>query len=148
MKIKICSQFLILLISFGITARAEAPPPPIELDLVIEIKYERDIETEINQWLDALSICESNGNEIAINPRDLDGTASLGLYQFKRATWKYYLEKYGLSPLTSEGIEDLEESIWNGKLQRTVVRRMVDDPKVRWESEFPQCVKRLGLPPR
>ena len=137
---KLCTQLLILLIlTLGIPVYAESPAPPIEIELVLTAVYTRDLEAEIQAWLKSLETCESNGNERAINPMDTDGTESVGLYQFKYSTWKHYLKKYGM---------DSQTSIWEGKLQRQVVRRMVDDPDVRWGNEFPSCVKKLGIPPR
>lgn len=94
------------------------------------------IPTPRSIWLDKLVMCESGGDPNAINPIDLDGTASLGLLQFKVGTFLMYLDRY-----------EMEGELMDGEVQKAIVRRMMDDPKVRWENEFPDCVRLLGRPP-
>lgn len=88
-------------------------------------------------WLQLLEICESGGNPEALNPVDRDGTASHGLLQFKDSTFEMYRLRYGLG--------DVE--LYDPEAQRTIVRYMMDDPRVNWEREFPDCVNKLGRPP-
>jgi hypothetical protein len=87
-------------------------------------------------WLDALIMCESGGNPGAVNPLDLDGTASYGLLQFKPSTFDMYQKRYGI-----------EGELMDPEAQKSIVRRMMDDDVVRWQNEFPDCVRKLGWPP-
>lgn len=89
------------------------------------------------EWIQKIEICESSGNPGAINIIDVDGTSSYGLYQFKPGTFAMYLKRYGLTG-----------DIMDGAAQRAVFAKMIDDPKVRWETEFPDCVRKHGRPPR
>jgi hypothetical protein len=96
--------------------------------------------------IDQLLMCESSGNQNAINPRDLDGTPSYGLFQFKPSTWKLYVKKYDLFEWERFDEVDWHNTMMNGELQRIVVELMFRDPQVRLRTrEFPGCSKKLGL---
>lgn len=110
-------------------------------------------------WLLRLRLCESGDSQNAINPKDLDGTESAGLYQFKHTppslrvgkrpnTWQYYVQKYDLFGWQAWEDADWENALMSGWHQHQVLIRMLSDPDVKWTQEFPACVKRLGLPPR
>lgn len=90
-------------------------------------------------WLGALEWCESRGRVQAVNPKDRDNTPSYGLLQFKPATFNYYAEKYGIAT-TSKGYMD-------GGVQELIVEQMILKG-VDWSQQFPDCTKRLGLPPK
>lgn len=95
-------------------------------------------------WISALEWCESAGRNDAINKEDLDGTPSYGAFQFKPGTFSHYVNKYNIE------VERKESDLYtfmNYNTQRKIVARMIDDPGVRWESEFPWCIKKLGRPP-
>lgn len=101
---------------------------------------------DLSYLIDRLMECESGGNQHALNPVDLDGTPSNGLFQFKRSTWKFYIKKYNLFGWQNFNEADWENTLWVGDLQRIVVERMFVDPDVRLRSrEFPDCAKRIGL---
>lgn len=89
-------------------------------------------------WVSVLEWCESRGVKTAINPMDRDGTPSYYSFQFKPATFEYYREKYGLP----------EADISDYNTQKEIVRRMIGDPDVQWNQEFPDCVRKHGLPPK
>lgn len=89
-------------------------------------------------WLGRLEQCESGGNPSAINPRDLDGTPSYGLLQFKPGTYYEFSKLYGLS--TSTNYMDAPQ-------QQEIVEQMIVRGGVDWHQQFPACTKRLGLPP-
>lgn len=89
-----------------------------------------------NEWLDKLVTCESGGRPGAINPMDRDGTASYGLLQFKPSTFAAYSKRYKIPGQLMDPVA-----------QRSITLRMMDDPTVRWQNEFPACVRKLGLPP-
>lgn len=91
---------------------------------------------EREEWLAKLEMCESSGRPEAVNPNDLDGTPSYGLLQFKPSTFELFQKKY-----------EIEGELMDPDAQRAIVRKMMDDPSVRWENQFPACVKRLGRPP-
>jgi len=92
---------------------------------------------EQEAWLKRLEMCESTGNPNAINPNDLDNTPSYGLLQFKPSTFAEFSKAYGI-----------EGELMDPDAQRAIVRRMMHDPSVNWHQQFPDCVRRLGLPPQ
>ena len=90
------------------------------------------------EWLLALEWCESRGRPSAVNPNDRDNTPSYGLLQFKPSTFDFFTKAYGLP----------EKELMDPDAQRAIVRRMMQDPSIRWENQFPDCVKRhIGRPP-
>jgi len=89
------------------------------------------------EWIKKLEICESSGNPKAINPKDRDGTPSYGSFQFKPSTFDMYSKRYGTLG-----------KLMDRKSQYEIVVRMMDDPAVRWQNEFPDCVRKLGTPPK
>lgn len=113
--------------------------------------------TEEEEWLERLVMCESSGNPEAINEEDLDGTPSYGLLQFKPSTFWMFAEAYGIvhrqyEPDTAY-MPDMSIGSWYDVMmapeyQRAIVRRMMRDPSVKWENQFPGCVRKLGLPPQ
>ena len=110
---------------------------------VLAVKIEED---KVSELIDKLMMCESGGNQNALNPADTDGTPSNGLFQFKRTTWKYYVKKYDMFEWQNFDEADWENTMWSGDLQREVVERMFIDPDVRLRTtEFPDCSKKLGL---
>ena len=116
-----------------------------EQTVVIEEKVIKKIEDPTQylqnlsreEWLEKLVSCESGGNPNAINLVDLDGTSSHGILQFKDTTFEMYKLRYGLG--------DVE--LYDPIAQKTIVRLMMDDSKVRWQNEFPDCVRKYGFPP-
>lgn len=98
-------------------------------------------------WLYALEWCESRGDLTAINPKDKDGTPSYYSFQFKPSTLKYYGQMYGL---IEEEISNkvLMEKLKSYELQKSIVTEMILDPGIKWRQQFPDCVKKLGLPPK
>lgn len=88
-------------------------------------------------WIGKLALCESGDNDLAINPMDTDGTASLGTFQFKVSTYEWLLDKYDIIPAP----------IFSSTTQRAIVRRMINDPQIKIHRQFPTCVKKIGLPP-
>ena len=101
-----------------------------------------------DRWIEKLSYCESGHNQNAINPRDLDGTPSLGEFQFKVGTWKYYVKKYDLFNWKNWEEADWQNSLMSGWHQEVVLTYMIYDKEVDFSHEFPQCVRLNGLPPR
>ena len=98
-------------------------------------------------WIRALEWCESRGNVNAVNPKDKDSTPSYYSWQFKPGTFRSYGEKYGVieKDLTDEEIM-IEIKDWNH--QEKIMEYMVNDKGIKWEHEFPDCVKRkVGRPP-
>ena len=116
--------------------------PKVEIQTLVP-EYDHKRET----WISALEWCESNGNNNAINEKDLDGTASYFAFQFKPSTFKHFAIKYGLLPANLE-YEDYFNWMSVYEKQREIVRRMIDDPEVKWSQQFPACTKKIGLPPK
>jgi len=60
---------------------------------------------------------ESNGNERAVNPEDVDGRPKYGLLQFDSRTFKHYcVDRY-----------ELPNDIWNGDIQKTCCDNMISE---------------------
>ena len=97
-------------------------------------------------WIRALEWCESNGVETSINKVDKDGTPSYYSFQFKPGTFRYYGEKYGTQ---EKGLTyaEIMENMKSYEAQKIIVEKMIFDKEVKWRNEFPDCVRKLGLPP-
>lgn len=116
------------------TAVAQATQQPIER---VEL---RQVDTLVLQeaWISKLANCESGDYDHAINPKDTDGTASLGTFQFKVTTYEWLLNKYDIPTAP----------IFSSTTQRAIVRRMINDPQIDISKQFPHCSKLLGMPLR
>ncbi len=89
-------------------------------------------------WKSSLEYCESRGDPNAINEEDLDGTPSYGSFQFKPSTLDYFADKYGIATTT----------VMDYEVQNAVVIQMIlHRDEIRWDRQFPWCVKKLGSPP-
>ena len=98
-------------------------------------------------WRYVLEWCECRGDHGAINPKDKDGTPSYYAFQFKPGTFKYYGELYEVIPKDLKEAE-LMESLKSYELQKAIVGYMILDPKINWLQQFPDCVRKNGLPPK
>jgi len=109
--------------------------PPEEL---IEIENQK-----INQLFEELVMCESSNNELAINRKDSDGTASFGLLQWKPETFRRLAVKYGI-------IGEKADWNWimtlvfdrrvNKKIFVEVMKDTTENPYLLW----PICCKKIG----
>lgn len=108
---------------------AEAPLPPQGSTMPQDAR-----QIQIDTFIAKLRNCESGGNDEALNPVDLDGTPSKGRFQFKDTTFTHFAKKYDI-PVTS---------VWNGDEQEKILRRMIDDPKVKLQNQFPDCYRKYG----
>jgi hypothetical protein len=98
-------------------------------------------------WSYALEDCESAGNESAINPRDLDGTPSYYSFQFKPSTFLGFGIHYGILA-TGTTPAQLKVAMRDYPTERKLVEAMVHDGKnINWHRQFPDCVRKLGMPP-
>ena len=138
----------------GFPQKVETPTTTAQV--VQEAKFIQNIEViplvpklthEQEVWLYALEWCESRGVKTAINPQDNDGTPSYYSFQFKPDTFTNYGIKYGLIESTTSP-ETLRERLKSYKDQRDIVTHMIHDKSVNWHQQFPDCVRRNGLPPR
>lgn len=103
-----------------------------------------------NVWLHALEWCESRGKQSAVNPEDRDGTPSYYSFQFKPSTFKAYALRYELlEPSELDTAEELMAQMSVYENQKAIVTEMLNDPKVRWNNEFPDCtMRKVGMPPK
>ncbi len=131
--IKLSIAFILLLIILSIPLLAHSDSPPQNAKTLNLTHFQASQEV----WIDKLGWCESRNNAYAINPKDLDGTASLGQYQFKKTTFLWLLNKYDI-PVAP---------IFASSTQREIVRHMINDPSIKIRQQFPDCVRRIGLPP-
>ncbi len=116
--------------------------------LVVEVE---DIRVELSHrketWISALEWCESSAQMDVINPKDKDGTPSYYSFQFKPDTFKMYGERYGLIKKNLSH-EEIMEKMKDYNLSKNTMRKMVEDPRVKWEKEFPDCIlRKIGRPP-
>lgn len=150
MRYYIILALLALLVLFAIPFVESPVPPSIDpqSQLAIAAPLEVIVVQNKDDWLDDLERCESSGNPNAVNLVDKDGTASYGPYQFKPETLAVYGVKYGYL-LVGTTPEELLQSgrIFERDLQRDVVRGMTIDADVDLTNEFPDCVRKLGMPP-
>ena len=86
--------------------------------------------------------CESAGNPLAVNPKDTDGTPSWGCLQFKPSTLKMYAERYGLADTENWEWVDTQNFLYDCDFQSQIFLRMLKDPLVRFQNEFPACYKK------
>lgn len=128
-------MFLISLLLF---AHVISNPATSTSPVTLKIEPQAPTSIELDNYLVKLATCESGGSWTALNPKDLDGTASKGKFQFKDGTFDYFSARYGVATT----------SIWNGDEQEEIVRFMTQDPKVNMHLQFPDCVRKLGLPPK
>ena len=87
-----------------------------------------------------LSFCESGFNENALNKKDLDGTASYGLMQFKPSTLLLYGRKYGILPDIEPA--EIQNIIYDGELQLRIAAEMIKNEGHKekwWLQQFPSC---------
>lgn len=141
-------SFGIALFFLGTTAGAwalayaqEKPPAPEPAAYVDPLTHRQEV------WIDALEWCESKAIDSAINKVDRDGTPSYYNFQFKPDTFEYYGKMYEVLPKEMTAAA-ARTAMASSTLQMEVVRAMVADSKhIDWHTQFPDCTKRLGLPP-
>lgn len=87
-----------------------------------------------------LRLCESGGKDEAVNPKDLDNTASYGRYQMKPGTMFEWGTKYKI--LTDIEPTEIMNVIMDGELQEEILIKVVEDnwkdPHF-WGHQFPAC---------
>jgi hypothetical protein len=98
--------------------------------------------TKVRELVDGLEVCESRGDEKAINWVDRDGTASFGCLQFKPTTFKRYGLKYGFFG-EKVGDDWLMTKIFDCELQKQIGMRMIEDKEVDKNNEWPVCWNRI-----
>lgn len=102
--------------------------------------------TKQDKWISDLMYCESRNDTLAVNPKDLDGTASYSLFQWKPSTFKAYVKKYDLFDWQTWEKADWWNAMFSDYHQMTVIQYMINDLSIKWNKEFPWCVKKIGLP--
>lgn len=105
------------------------------------------INVALEEWKQDMRICESSDNPNAINEVDLDGTASIGLWQFKIGTWKSWNQKYQVFPVYEWDEADYWNTIYSREHQDAIIDAALEDPTMDWAWHFPGCIKKHGLPP-
>ena len=86
--------------------------------------------------MQALAVCESGGNEKALNPND-GGTRSVGILQFKDATFRGFMKRFSFVIPPA--------SIWDAETQMALARRMILEPQ-GWR-HWKNCSLQIGLLP-
>lgn len=130
--------FYVLRDNFSLGAVLEQSEPIVE-------EMERD-----PIWTANMTACESSGDQSVINPEDLDGTASYGLWQFKPDTFRGFVRKYDLWDHEAWDEADWQNNLMSGHHQSIVIDHMLRDPDLGWKtwrySLFPDCIHRHGMP--
>lgn len=122
----------------GDTTEATTTPQIVRVQPITPSPKSFELSRAQKAWLGALEWCESNGVEAAINPKDVDGTPSLGLLQFKPSTFRSFSKLYGIAAT----------STMNADIQEEIVTQMILRGGVNWRKQFPVCTSKLGLPPK
>lgn len=89
-------------------------------------------------WVRKLEMCESSGHPTSINPKDLDGTASYGILQFKKSTFDSYARRYGVK------VSNFTDPAQQEAVLTAMLLHYTD---INWHHQFPDCVSKLGMPP-
>ncbi len=97
----------------------------------------------LEKWLDALSFAES-GNRARIVHQDLDGRYYYGCLQFRMKTFRFFVDKFGLTP-SPAGSDVMELTYDCGFQKRLAVRMILDNPE-NWK-HWRNTAQRIGLPP-
>ena len=134
-----------IVIATAVFTKTRDHVPPV--NTAVEEHKDASLEHRREVYIHALEWCESRGYNNAINEMDRDGTASYYNFQWKPSTFKYYSVKY---KVLSADLEEADYFNWMGdyEMQHSILKKMLDDPKVVWQNEFPDCVnKKVGRPP-
>lgn len=110
--------------------------PIVVQNLPILVTTSSKVTTSTEKWIIDLRWCESRNHDDALNPVDVDGTPSKGRFQFKDTTFYNFARIYKIKVT----------SVWNGDEQEIILRRMIKDKSVNLAKQFPDCVRKLGLP--
>ena len=144
--------------SFKYAVHLVQDPAAVEAPIV-PTTIEPQLTHAQDTWMRALEGCESRGIPEAVNPEDRDGTPSYGAWQFKPDTFWYYAELYDVDTpnlqeqIDTEPVVDGKQSLtspsFDRKYQRLVLKQMIlHRDEIKWTQQFPDCVRKLGLPPR
>lgn len=124
-----------LLISLGVLIGNRVIAPRTMQEAAAINGYTPD---RIQRIVDALILCESQGNPRAINPLDKDGTASWGILQFKPTSLRMYGIKYGYFG-EKVSWDWVATKLFDGELQKQIARQMITDPTIDKYNEWPVC---------
>ena len=92
--------------------------------LLSSVPVQAEELSPMDVWLNELSWCESRDNPNALNPKD-PVTRSVGLYQFKDATFLRYAKKYNFYGDVSD--KEILSNIWDPKAQKVMTRNMIQE---------------------
>lgn len=77
-----------------LSSLSENPSPARVRDAIVWLVNNNGGDEKMMDDMLSIAFCESSFNVKAYNPKDSDGTPSIGLYQFKERTFYYFAEKY------------------------------------------------------
>ena len=104
------------------------------------VQANESVNPIVEKILSKLRPCESSSLDSAINPKDLDNTASYGRYQFKPSTMLEWGVKYGV--LTDIEPNEIMNVIMDGELQEIILIKVLENnwqKKDFWKHQFPAC---------
>lgn len=146
----VAAAIAVLLLIPAVVLHSEAKAPePIVIYVPVEVPAAPDpkLLTHAQEiWISALEWCESQGYPAAVNELDNDGTPSYYSYQFKPGTFRGFGELYGVIP-KGQTHEQIMSLMKDTALQRQIVRDMIKDKTVDLRTQFPGCIRKIGLPP-
>ena len=129
---------ILTFLAVPLKASKSAPPrldPPTVGELLDSIK-----DSRLKRIMTELGACESGHDPKAVNPEDLDGTPSLGWYQFKPSTLYEEGKRYKI--LNDIEPNEIENIIFDTQTQFSVAFAMIADRGTQrsfWQSQFPGC---------
>jgi len=106
----------------------EIPPYPMPNTSIVEV-------------VNKLAICESGGDPTAINWDD-GGSPSYSILQFKKGTFRHFVDRYDLLPNAEEA--EWENFLMDGEFQRYLAYRMIEEDKDALR-HWTNCSKKLKL---
>ncbi len=109
-----------------------------EQEELIEIKNQK-----INKLFEDLVMCESSNNELAINRKDSDGTASFGLLQWKPETFRRLAIKYGIIGEKADW-NWIMTLIFDRKVNKKIFVEVMKDKTENPYNLWPICCKKIG----
>ncbi|MCM8808512.1 MAG: hypothetical protein NC926_11375 [Candidatus Omnitrophica bacterium] len=105
----------------------------------------KDIEEQeiINKKFEELINCESSNNELAINRKDSDGTASFGLLQWKPETFRRLAVKYGIIGEKADW-NWIMTLIFDRRVNKKIFTEIMNDTAENPYNLWPICCKKIG----
>lgn len=150
----------ILIGIFGIAAVSAAPAiqtpqdtaqnsdkftPYVVIEPTVQEILARVENPRIRSILTDLARCESTNDPGATNPKDLDGTPSHGLLQFKPSTLYAFNKEFSVLPDIEP--DEIHNVLYDPQIQVAVAVKMIEKyghQRSFWQQQWPACSKKYN----